>query len=237
MATIRTGWTEGLTLHQARITATEAVQPSIHYDGIATHGDADRRAAAICAMFNGGGGRPRAFGIRVEGEPGALEVDEAAQRFGLAMALAVAAEGGALKTPCERLYAWGTMDAAGRLTPARGELLAAEYATAEGLDFVAASVAGGGTALILDGYYHALTIEALVDCLNRKEPAATENLARGRTIHSLDALADQPRVLRTLEIAAADRHPLLVAWLAQGNRPGGLTTPRGPAAADSRRTP
>ena len=103
------------------------------------------------------------------------------------------------------------MDTAGRLTPARGELLAAEYATTEGLDFVAASGAGGGSALILDGYYHALTIEALVDSLNRKEPAPAENLAGGRTIHSLDALADQPRVLRALEIAAAGRHPLLIA--------------------------
>ena len=213
MTTIQTGWTEGLTLHQARITATEAERPSFRDDGISMHRDADQWAAVICAMFDSTGGRARACAIRIERESSAAQVDESPYHhpFGLAMALAVAAESGALKTPCDRLYGWGTMDPAGRLTPTRGELLAAEYATAEGLDFVAASVPGGGSALILDSYYHALTIKALVDSLNRKEQAPAENAAEGPTVHSLDALAGQPRVLRALEIAAAGRHPLLIA--------------------------
>ena len=59
------------------------------------------------------------------------------------------------------------MDVEGGLTPARGELLAAEYATIEGLDFLAASVAGGGNAAIIEGDYHALTIKALVSSLSR----------------------------------------------------------------------
>ena len=204
MTTILTGRTDGLRLIHEAVRAGRSSEAGLYDDGAPTPGEREKVRMVVEAI-----GAEKGIDIKVAAR------DNGSTEPSLAFALATATQTGVLRgwpgyAEGRSLYAWGRMDAKGRLQPERGDLLAADHAAREGHVFVTPAEAGNVAALSDATIYAARTIGELLDNLQKGVPGGTCPLPAGPAERDLDDIAHDRRALRALEIAAAGRHPLMI---------------------------